>query len=342
MRKFLINIMWFLIILLVINIIIFLGINIIQSMVLDNDSLNYSLDSKISKLVIDTNKINIIIAGDSRAERQLSPKIICKNTGLNTINIAVGGCDLVTTTAAIKNKYPSCSKMVFIIGVSSSQINDGAIDRGYFFLKSFQKMTLWEKFILYKSNLWEMPRTQFQLLGKVIDKFNNKIPEYDESIIKELGFMGIDSSLISSFRNINIERLKNSHPWYKDLNQNGALWIEFKKALSEIGNMNAFFILYQPPISPYWKINTAKSVIDLAEKEYSKKLANEIQKYNNILFLDFYTNEINELNDNMYYDVQHLNIKGAEVFSVLLSKKILEVYQTNFKENYRIITNTVK
>ena len=78
MRKFLINIMWFLIILLVINIIIFLGINIIQSMVLDNDSLNYSLDSKISKLVIDTNKINIIIAGDSRAERQLSPKIICK------------------------------------------------------------------------------------------------------------------------------------------------------------------------------------------------------------------------------------------------------------------------
>ena len=84
-------------------------------------------------------------------------------------------------------------------------------------------------------------------------------------------------------------------------------------------------------------MSTSTLFIDVAEQEYSKKVKSEVEKYKNIVFIDFYNNDIPVLTDSMYYDVQHLNRKGAEVFSTFLSKKIVEIYHTYMFERDSII-----
>jgi hypothetical protein len=335
MKYFLKQLFYFIII----HLIILSGIFFIPDLAAENEILDDTVERKIAELVIDTNKINIIIAGDSRAERQLIPKIIKEITGFNTINIAANSTDLVTTATAIKKSYPSCSKIIFIISASSWQINDGAIDRGYLSLKCFQKMTFLNKLILFKNNLTGMSKLQIDLIQSFkyffLHILNKKtFINYDANIIKELGYRGINGQLNVDLTVKELMVKYKLHPWYKNLSNNGIRWLIFKKALNEIGNMNTHFIIYQPPISPYWKTNTAKSFIDIAEKEYSNKMSKEIQKYNNLIFFDFYNNDIAELSNNMYYDVQHLNRQGAEIFSVYLSKKIMEVYKNKLYPEY--------
>ena len=81
---------------------------------LDDTHPNTSMEIKIKMRSIDTTKTNIIIAGDSRAERQLIPKVIKSETGINTINIAVSDGDLISTIYSIK-KFYSNSDIIFVI-----------------------------------------------------------------------------------------------------------------------------------------------------------------------------------------------------------------------------------
>lgn len=338
MKKFLLTVLIFLFPL------VFLFVfGLIFPIILDDEVLNDTLESKITELKIDTTKITIVIAGDSRAERQLVPKTIMANTGINTINIATTSCDLVTFVSAIKKKYASASNIIFIISASSWQINDGATDLGYLSMKAFQQLSLLQKFMIYKNNLSEMIRMYKSLIlsgikycfYRLLHKKNGINFSKDDNIIKNLGFYEIKGSLNSQSDSINLMNKIMHHPWYKNINNNGVRWLIFQKALFEIGNMKSLFIIYQPPISDYWRVNTENSFIDRAEIEYSKKLSAEIKKYRNVIFFDFYNNGISALNDNMYYDPQHLNGQGAEEFSIVFSQKILEVYQKSNWKNRR-------
>jgi hypothetical protein len=186
---------------------------------------------------------------------------------------------------------------------------------------------------MYRESLPEMIILQISLLKQFIKKVlhkENNLSNY-VNVNSDFGFLGFQGNFKVKMKNI-LEKEFAFHPWYKNSNNNGIRWTIFQKSLREIENMNSFFIMIQPPISSYWRINTAESFIDIAETEYSKKMAIEIQASKNIVFYDFYTNEINTLNDSMYYDYQHLNIQGAEVFSDFLSKKILTTYQNKFKK----------
>jgi hypothetical protein len=309
---------------------------LIQHLGNEDDILNEFVENKTAELLIENDKINIIIAGDSRAEWQLSPKIIKENTGFNTINIAADACDLVTTVAAIKKKYKSCPKNIFVISVSSWQINDGAIDPGSLSLKCFQELTLIEKLKLYRRNLLEMIRMEVQLSESYEKAMVRSKREPIQ--IKEGGFHGIDGNLLKKFKVEDIERKIPLHPWYKNIQNEGARWLLFQRALKDLGKMNSSVIIYQPPVSPIWRKKTTGSVIDHAEVEYSRKISNEIKKYKNIYFLDFYNNDIKLLNDTLYSDIQHLNSKGAEVFSSYLSNQISEVCKGKFKDKDQSIS----
>lgn len=173
MKKFLLKIFSFFLVLFT-----FLNLTIIISdYILDDVHLDTSMEIKIKMLNIDTTKTNIIIAGDSRAERQLIPKIIKSKTGINTINIAVSGGDLVSTIYSIK-KFFSNSDLIFVISASSWQINDGAIDQGYMSLKCFQKLTLKEKYQVYYKNLKEFSKLTKVLHIKAVKQLITNTPHF--------------------------------------------------------------------------------------------------------------------------------------------------------------------
>ena len=269
---------------------------------------------------IDSDSLNVVVGGDSRGERQLIPYSIESNTGFNTINICVDAGEIVSLSYAL-DAYDTYNN-VYIISASSWQINDGANATGYLSQKCFQKLTLREKLIIYQKNIFELFRLESSLIRLKMKYFLSKNSEkedffYDEEIITEFGFLGIEDTLKIDHEFLGT--LINSHNWYNDLNNNGVRWRIFKEAFNKLGEKDALIIFYQPPVSPIWKEKTRNTVISRAEEEYSKKLDSLCSQYENIVFYDFYNNDINSLGNIMYYDYQHLNRNGAEIFSELFS-----------------------
>ena len=81
-------------------------------------------------------------------------------------------------------------------------------------------------------------------------------------------------------------------------------------------------IIFQPPISPSWLERTRNTYIDSIELDHSKFLKNISVKYDNISFVDFYTNQSSVYHDSMYYNSMHFNYKGAEIFTNTLLDSI--------------------
>ena len=281
---------------------------------------NYRVENKIKSFTLDSKKLNILIAGDSRAEQQLIPKIFEEEYDCNSFNIATNSCDLVSTVASINKHYlNSKDRILFIISSSSAQINDGAVDFGYLSYIALTKLTLEEKLRLYKGRYGDL----FTLIRRntiedVVSKLN--LNPLSNEIVNNKGVKLVEGELQTNLP-YTLQEL-NRHQWYKNISINGYRKRIFKEAFHILGNMQHHFIIIQPPVSPYFRKVIKGTPIDQMEKEYSLLLRNLAKEYDNIEILDYYINDIKELEDNMYYDSQHLNKDGALTFSKLVSNEI--------------------
>lgn len=294
---------------------------------LEINSFNFELESKISKLPI-CDTLNIIIAGDSRAERQLIPYIFESRLGIKTINIGISGGDLAQAVTAI-NRYNDTN--IFVISASSWQINDGAIDPGWLSLRTFYDLTFIEQLFIYRNNFNELARLKANFTKHIIGKCFETEPKYsyDCNIIQENGFFGIEDTLdLDTTRLIST---LSSHPWYKKFKYDGARWRIFCKNIEKLSQKKSLIIIYQPPVSPIWKLKTKNTEIDHFEKEYSIRLDSICQKHPNIHFYDFYSNDINALENDLYCDYQHLNKEGSIVFSRIFADIIKKEIETQSK-----------
>jgi hypothetical protein len=284
-----------------------------------NYSFNTAIDSKIFKLPVNTSN-NIIIAGDSRAERQLIPRIFKSTTGINSVNIAVSAGDLASTVPALTAFSDS---NIFIISASSWQINDGSIDYGYLSNKCFQQFTLLEKIKTFRYEINGLIEMYSDLFKSTFNRFKDDQDKhyYNEKIIQEYGFFGIEDTL--KIDTSNITNHLSSHAWYKKINSHGSRWRIFLESFEQLDYRNSLVIIYQPPVSPIWKEKTKNTLIGHFEKEYSKRLDSLCNKSDNIVFYDFYSQDITLLNNAKYYDYQHLNRNGAEIFSEIFSEKVI-------------------
>jgi len=285
--------------------------------------LNSSIDVKIAELSIIKDEINIVIAGDSRAERQLIPEIIEKKTGFNTINIAVSNGDLVSTVSEIKKNY-STSNFVFVISASSWQINDGAISPGYLSEKCFQKATIFEKVKLYKNDIVGFTKIYGRLIGEFANAILHVNHKHDGAIIKNKGFLGIEGVFKKMNTKEEIEQYIKSHRHYSNFVNNGIRWRIFNESIKELDNIASTSIIIQPPLSPYAKSFTKNTIIERAEKEYSQKLNTLSFDLKKIIFYDFYSKNEIVMEDSLYYDYYHLNEKGAVLYSQKIGDLLLE------------------
>lgn len=304
-------------------ILLFLILDVFINFTAKDKGLNSLIEAKIAALPINNDEINIIIAGDSRAERQLIPEIIALKTGFNTINIAVSNGELVSSLAAIKEHYTG-SNFIYVISASSFQINDGAIDPGYLSEKCFQQASLYEKIILYKNNITGFSKMYGRLLKLAVNSFTNSHHIYDTRIIKKKGFFGVEGNIEILKSKTEIQNNIEQHKHYKNLSNNYIRWNVFKKSINELNSMKSLSFIIQPPLSFYAKEIYKNSKIEQAETEYSNKLKKLAIENKNIEFYDFYTQNLLVLNDSLYYDSHHLNYSGAEVFSAKISELILE------------------
>jgi len=308
------------------SVVLALMVIIIHSVLFEIPIPSSSLEKKIASLPLDSSKLNVIIAGDSRAERQIIPKIIEDSVNCNAVNIATSSCDLVTSIFSIEQHLKDSNiKALIILSASSFQVNDGAIDDGYLSTHAFSMLTINEKLLLYKSNLSKLIRINIRSIIDLLLSYKRN-SAIQPSIIECKGFLAIDK---------NLSEIKNgssyleSHPWYQNININGARTRLFKKAIDVMGTMQINFLIIQPPISPNFREIINNTEVEKMESEYSTLVSSYVKKYPNVNFFDFYNKEIYSLDNSLYYDPQHLNKNGATIFTKYLIEELSKNARTH-------------
>ena len=303
-----------------------------------NKGINKAILSKFSALYpLVKNKRCIVIAGDSRAERQLIPDLIEQKTGVKTVNIAVSSGDLISFLPYLHYFNPDSTTIVF--SASSWQTNDGGITPGYFSLDTYIQLNFFQRLSIFKFNLKDYIEMEDQLLRNTFkdifrDLSNNKKRyTYDPNVIHNKGFLAVNKYLpnqqILTKQSKNHTHKKNVHPWYQELDANGYRNQLFQKALATLGNSNFKVILYQPPVTKSFYISNKSNSIGAFESNYGFKLELVSKRYKNIHFINFYDHPLYFLNDSCFYDPQHLNYIGAKKFTDFITNQLLDVSTFN-------------
>lgn len=264
------------------------------------------LEGKWRALV--TPETAVLVAGDSRAERQIIPVVIEAGTGWRAANVATSAQDIVTLSNAIARHGTPAAARVLIISASVFQINDGAIDEGYISAPCLLSMTTWERAGIYADRLGS-PLSP--LAFAFIEEAPAVIPQ---AHLDEQGFVGSDRQLSLPLPKV----LLNLHPWYRNRDLHGARWRIFQEALARLAATGLQIYLVQPPVSPAWRAYTSGTFVDDAEREYAGMLQLAVASYPNVRVLDYYSSPAPALDDTKFYDVQHLNRTGARLFTEML------------------------
>ena len=291
--------------------------------------LNKELEYKVNQLVDSNRKSKLIVfAGDSRAERQLIPKLISKKLGVKCINLGVSSGELISFIPYLKLFNPDST--FFVFSVSSFQINDKLINSSYLSFDTYKSLNFYERYFLYRYNIIEFLKLEHLIFKYTFNRFirssqNSYSPnEEKKRMINELGYLKRDGFLKLNYIDSLID--KDKHFWYKEISSNGLRLKSFRSILDLINTLGYKSLLYQPPVSPIWHQKIRKTKIDRFEKYFSKFLGDFSRTKKNLHFLDFYNHTILDLTDSMFCDCQHLNVKGAIKFSDLMADSIKLYY----------------
>jgi len=290
---------------------------------LRDEPLCEDLVEKVNSLLIEPRRSPaILIAGDSRAQRQIIPAVLRRELGVDAVNIAVAGGEFISTAKVLRRYGLTETKPLLIVSVSSSLVNDGVVPVQ---IDCLMAMPWIDQLWISRSELAELARRKAQVYSECLLARIGWFPPKKKKAkdFSEDGFFGIETTLDASDpKAIPIRGGKITHPWYKDLHQDGLRWRVFQTALADIARTGCPILLLNCPCSPTWRQLSRDTFVDAAEKNYSRMLQQEATKYDNVRVLDFYDGWIEEFPDPLFYDIQHLNRAGAERFTTILAAEI--------------------
>lgn len=287
---------------------------------LDRQSLDENLVEKVYGLLVEPGRAPaVIIAGDSRAERQVIPDVIRRELGMDAVNVAVGGGELVSVAKVLKQNGLGATKPLLIISTTMFQVNDGAVAHDTISMDCLTAMRWVDQIAICRERLPEMAYRKIRMYRRCLAmKFglsSVRVKQFAED-----GFLGIEGTVDASGMAAHPERIK--HPWYQDLDLEGRKWRVFRAALAEIAASGSQVLLFNGPSSPAWQQLSRDTFMDAAEEQYSQMLQREVAQYPNVYFLDFRNGWIDDFPDESFYDIQHLNRTGAARFSVILCDEV--------------------
>jgi hypothetical protein len=259
-------------------------------------------------------KSDIIIAGDSRADRQLDPALMKRYTALNTINIAQSAHDLYAVSKILLAL--KLEKKAIVLSASSWQLNDGAILSDYFRLESFGDLSFLDKLKLYKFDLVLLYRKQIRrFLFCII---------YKASIRK---FYYTGRKINSGFeragcRNKAADRtFFMNHPFYLNPNYNGIKRKLLEKAIYNLSLLRGCkIIIYNGLVTNEFRSAAKNNGVYRLEKYYDKSMEDMSSKYKNIKYISYIDSQL--LEDRCFYDPQHLCESGVPRFTKLIADEV--------------------
>lgn len=272
-------------------------------------------DSFIKKIA----NVEVIVCGDSRADRQIIPAIFKQKTKLDLINIAATSQDLYTWSNSLL--AAKVSNKIIVISASFFQINDGANDFAFLNLGTFSDMTLKQKLELYTNSPVEMLLMQTRLANASVfgrvhkDDFGNAHRQVNVDFYEKK---------CDTFK-VGADWFK-AHWWYKHPEISGIKRIFLEKAFENLSRLQKCKIfIYNGPVSDsFLKYADDSGVLHL-EETYDEIMVELCQKYK-IKFHSF-LKDSSLKNDSFYYDPQHLCVDGAAIFTEKIGMLIQKMAQ---------------
>lgn len=270
-------------------------------------------------------ELDLLVAGDSRAERQIIPEDLKSDKYKKIINIGISSGDVVRLRDFIINREEAKllynNKTSLLVSISPWQINDNYQKWGYLSNSTLKYLSFSEKLKLLKNKkeyLKYVLSTHKKNLKDILNIYHYS------SEIDSLGYLKVegDINLIDKNKlNNMINELKNEFSDYKN---DGYRWREFKKSVEYLSSKFNKLILIINPVTNKWRSSIKDTQVELYNIEFVNKL-NQLVKDSNIkntIIWNFYNEEIFEISDDNYYDTHHLNKLGAKKFSSLLKEKL--------------------
>ena len=250
---------------------------------------------------------DVLVCGDSRANRQIDPAILSKKSHLKVLNFSKDAWNLYAVSKVLKAIH--CENKVIVLSVSAYQINDGALDDGYLGLDCYRDLTFSEKFQLYKFRWFNWILIQDRLFKRSVfeNNFVSTFGNYKREINKEYL-----PQVCKKFR-ADLQIAFN-HPWYENHYNQGIKANLLSVGLANLASLkNCKIMVFNGPVSKDFEGLSSHFHIAETEHEMDTFLASECAK-NKIDYISYFNDE--SMKNNAYYnDIQHLCGAGAEIFS---------------------------
>ena len=214
---------------------------------------------------------------------------------------------------------------ILIISVSSIEVNDNVIDKWGIPHAYVTHISTIDNIKLFGRRYLNMMHERILLIFDELFKSAAKSKlNHTDNRLETNGFLGIEGDISSyNFQEIDIYADTLKVGWYKNAKHDGIRKEVFNKLIDKLADTNMNIILFQPPVSPAWLNRTKNTYIDSIERDHSKFLKKISANYDNISFIDFYTDQNTVYRDSMFYNSVHFNYKGAEIFTNTLRDSLI-------------------
>ncbi len=272
------------------------------------------LEVKIANLYNPSKPTDILIIGDSRAQRQIDPQVIENTLGRTALNLALNG-ECHVTALRMLQKYPLIIKdaKLVIFSETSAQINDGAIFEGYITPASFFELSPFDQIRLFPNQIRRIAAFYWNAIKQY--KFYKRT-DFSKGLCSRLEVE--NKGLLPIY-----EKLEGSNFWPTSVNPEDYRWFEKSKfdgirhrqfirtlrmIKKQIGSGKKLLFVI-PPMSNSW--------LDMIKGTGLEKVFNQsilaLQNACKIADVECIIFDKNAKYE--YYDFAHMDYKGAINFT---------------------------
>jgi hypothetical protein len=302
------------------------------------------LERKVNALIKPgDSKLRIVVGGDSRAEGQIVPKLLSTQFGgVDVVNVALAGCDLISLKKALEKNGVLDDTALFVIGVSSFQINDRTLEYGYISPATLVELSPLEALRLFRHEPAQFFPNYQGLLQRYFQISLKKMGLVSDPPDQDFGVHRGHTPLIGRKTETPFKIEHREHPqnsWFRHVANRGVRARLFSETLEELSKKPGVFILFHPGMSPKWNAFFGGTRSQRAEDEFSEFLRLEASRFQNIIFIDFNRDYRNAFSDSLYFDAGHLNAEGAVLFTEKLATLALSTPRVRELVSHRTNVN---
>ena len=279
---------------------------------------DFEQTGKVNKICSHSIDPDIIIFGSSVSEVGINSSILSNNIGISVYNCSLNGTRYMQYKGLIEefNTYSKNNKYVVLVETYFSFEQGNALAYAERYLSRLDDKYLYnDLYDLQPDLVWKckyVPFYKYIALSK--DYYKNSVIGWKNILLKnvknddDLGFYPVDRNWEADAD----EAIKNTTAF--EIKIDSSIVYNYINSIKNLQKNGKKVIIVLTPM--YFKILNTKTDFTPLRKELTK-----IAQITGVRFLDFSNCDISN-NKNNYYNTNHLNYKGANIFSSVLSDSL--------------------